>query len=110
VGLFGGLRKSASSVHSRRQSQYYRRIKRDLARAKVEKEKVHLIQQATREAQRTKKELKRLQPLKGIRRLKFVGDLRQFAGHIPSDTDLNQSIFGAPSPKRPTATRKDTPK
>jgi len=106
MGLFDAFRKATSNVHSRRQAAYYRRLKHDLRHTKLEKEKLRIISQTSREARRTQKELKRLQPRRGLRMPKLIGDLRQFSGHIPSDTELNQSLFGAPSPKRPTVARK----
>jgi len=101
MGVLDGLMKAARSVRSRQQSQYYRRLQTDTRRAKMEREKVRLIRRANKEKDRARREAKSMKPK---RKFKFMGDLREFAGRIPSDTDLNKSIFGATSPKRPKDT------
>lgn len=99
MGLFDGLRKAAVSIHTKRQSQYYRKLRRDTRKAKLEREKLRMVRQAGHEKTRTKTSLKKLRPQ---RRLRLVGNLNEFAKGIPSDAELNKALFGAPTPKRPS--------
>lgn len=98
MGLFDGLMDAARSVRSKRQSQYYKRLQSDTRRAKLEREKVHLLRRADKERAHARRDIKRMKPK---RKLKFIGDLREFAGRIPSDEELNKATFGTSSPKRP---------
>lgn len=98
MGFFDGLMRAAGSVRSKKQSQQYRRLRAEARAAKLRREKARLLRQATKERDRARRDTKRMKPK---RRFQFIGDLSKFAGRLPSDAELNQTLFGAPSPKRP---------
>lgn len=98
MGFFDGLMEAARSVRSRQQSQQYRKLQADARRAKMEREKARLLRKASTEKARAKRDIARTKPK---RKFKFIGDLREFAGRLPSDTELNRAIFGSDSPQHP---------
>jgi len=100
MGFFGGLRSALASVHTKRQSQHYRRLRKDTKKAKLEREKLRILRVVKQEKARAGRDVKRLGRRKGLRLPKVVGNLGEFAKGIPSEAELNKALFGAPSPKR----------
>lgn len=108
MSLFRDIQRKAANIHAKKQAEYYRKLRRDTKLAGLKKAKLERIQQAKRDKLRTQAELKALKPKrKPFRMPKLVGDLNKLTAGMPTDEQLNQSIFGSSSPKRP-ASRMET--
>ena len=95
------IQKRADSIHTKRQSTYYKKLRRDTQVAKLKKEKLERLRDANRAKRVAVRELQASKPKRKFR-FNFVGDFSKFAGKIPSDQELNRSIFGSSEgPRRP---------
>jgi len=101
MNIFKELQKGIASVHTKRQSAYYKKLRRDTQVAKLKKEKLERLRDASRSKATIIRELQTLKPKRRFR-FNLVGDFSKFAGKIPSDEELNRSIFGSSGgPRRP---------
>ena len=100
MNIFREIQKKAASVRTKRQSAYYKKLRRDTQVAKLKKEKLERLRDASRAKRVAVQELRAAKPKRKFK-FNFVGDLSKFAGKIPSDEELNRSIFGSGSPRRP---------
>lgn len=102
MNIFRDLQKRAASVHTKRQSAYYKKLQRDTQAAKLKKERNERLRDATRAKRAAIRELRATKPPKRKFRFNLVGDFSKFAGKLPSDEELNRAIFGpSGSPRRP---------
>lgn len=102
MSFFRDIQRKAANIRSKKQAEYYRKLRRDTKLAGLKKAKLERVQQAKREKLRVQAELKALKPKrKPFRMPKLVGDLNKLTAGMPTDEQLNQSIFGSSSPKRP---------
>jgi len=102
MNIFRAIQKRVVSVHTKRQSAYYKKLRRDTQVAKLKREKLERIRDASRAKRVAVHELRATKPPKRKFRFNFVGDFSKFAGKIPSDEELNRSIFGSSGgPRRP---------
>lgn len=100
MGFFSDLKNAAVSVHTKRQSRSYRRLRKDTQKAKLERDKLRILKVVKQEKARAGRDVKKLGRRRGMRLPKLIGNLGEFAKGIPSEAELNKSLFGAPSPKR----------
>jgi len=100
MSIFKEIQKRVASVHTKRQSTYYKKLRRDTQITKLKREKLERLRDASGAKRAAVRELQATKPKRKFR-FNFVGDFSKFTGKIPSDEELNRSIFGASSPRRP---------
>lgn len=102
MNIFKDLQKKAASVHTKKQSAYYKKLRRDAQLAKLKKERLIRLREAAEAKRDAMRELQTAKPSKRRFRFNLVGDLNKFAGRLPSDEELNRTIFGpSGNPRRP---------
>lgn len=102
MNIFREVQKKVVSARTKRQSAYYKKLRRDTQVVKLKKEKIERLRDASKAKRNATRELQAAKPPKRKFRFNFVGDFSKFAGKIPSDTELNRAIFGSSEgPRRP---------
>ena len=100
MNIFEELQRRAGSIHTKRQSNSYKKLIRGTKRACLQKEKLSRIAQARAAKAAEVKALKDLRPKRRFP-FKLPKSSAAVAQGIPSDKELNRAIFGSPTPKRP---------
>lgn len=101
MNIFKEIQKRTASIRTKRQSAYYKKLRRDTQVAKLMKERFERLRDAAKTKRNAIRELQAAKPKRKFR-FNLVGDLNKFAGNLPSDKELNRAIFGSPEgPRRP---------
>ena len=102
MNIFREIQKRTASIHTKRQSAYYKKLRRDTQVTKLKKERNERLRDATKAKKAAIRELRATKPPKRKPRFNLVGDLSKFAGNLPSDEELNRAVFGpSGGPRRP---------
>jgi len=102
MNIFREVQKRVVSARTKKQSAYYKKLQRSTQVAKLKREKLERLRDASKAKRNATRELQASKPLKRKPRFNFVGDFNKFAGKLPSDEELNQTIFGSSQgPRRP---------
>jgi len=102
MNILKDLQKRIAGIHTRRQSAYYKKLRRDTQVAKLQKERNERLLEATKAKKAATRELRTSKSPRKKLRFSLGGDLSKFAGKLPSDEELNRTIFGSSEgPRRP---------
>lgn len=104
MNIFRDIQRKAANIHAKRQAAHYKRLRRDTKLAKLQKAKLERLQEARRERDKARTEVKGLKPKRSLGKFrlpKLVGNLGALTKGMPSEEELNKAVFGSTSPKLP---------
>lgn len=106
MSIFRDIQRKAGNIHTKRQAAYYKKLRKETKLAYLQKAKLERVQQAKRERDKARMDVKGLKPRRSmlgrLRMPKLVGDFKALTKGMPSDAELNKSVFGSASPKLPS--------